>query len=124
LCAIIAGDGAWCFPYDVESKRKSLKRKQAASPRSKKVRMSNTEMKKILITFFDVKGIVHFEFISEGQTVNQAYYMKKSMRLRECEHRKFLNLGSAIEFSTITMLQLTRRPLLSSFWPKKNDFLK
>jgi hypothetical protein len=32
--------------------------------------------KAVLITFFDIKGIVHFEFISQGQTVNRAYYLK------------------------------------------------
>jgi hypothetical protein len=45
-------------------------------------------MNKKLITFFDIKCIAHFEFISQGQTVNQAYYVGIFKRLREALHRK------------------------------------
>jgi hypothetical protein len=45
-------------------------------------------MKTMLITFFDFKGTVHFEFIPQGQTVNQACYMEKLIQLHEVVHRK------------------------------------
>jgi histone-lysine N-methyltransferase SETMAR len=45
-------------------------------------------MKKILITFFDVKGIVHFEFTTQGQTVNEVYYMEIFERLYEAMRRE------------------------------------
>jgi len=33
-------------------------------------------METVLFTFFDIKGIVHFEFITQGRTFIQAYYVE------------------------------------------------
>jgi len=33
--------------------------------------------------FFDIRGIVHYEFVPTGQTVNQVYYLEVLERLRE-----------------------------------------
>jgi hypothetical protein len=41
----------------------------------------------MLITF-NIKGIVHFEFIPQGQTVNQAYYVEMLKQFHEVVHRK------------------------------------
>jgi hypothetical protein len=74
--------------------------------------------------FFDIKGIVHFEFIPQSQTIDQAYYVEIVRQLREAVHRKeSLNFGPLIGFSTTTILQVTKRSLPSSFWPK-NQLLK
>jgi hypothetical protein len=45
-------------------------------------------MKTMIITFFDIKGIVHFEFIPQGQITNQAYYMEILKWLHEAVVRK------------------------------------
>jgi hypothetical protein len=51
-------------------------------------------MKIMLITFTDIKGTVHFEFIPQCETVNQAYYVEVLKRLREAVRRKRPELGS------------------------------
>ena len=65
---VITGDETWCFQYNPETKRKSMQWKTQNSPRPKKPRMSRSQVKTTLVCFFDHKGIVHYEFIAQGQT--------------------------------------------------------
>jgi len=37
----------------------------------------------MLLTFFDIRGIVHYEFVPTGQTVNQVSYLEVLERLHE-----------------------------------------
>jgi hypothetical protein len=67
-------------------------------------------MNTTLITFFNIKDItVRFEFIPQGQTVNQAYNVEMLKRTCEAVSRKWTNFGPAIGLSTMAVLQLTRR---------------
>jgi hypothetical protein len=45
-------------------------------------------METILISVLGIKGIVHFEFIPQGHTVNQVYYAEILKRLREAVCKK------------------------------------
>jgi hypothetical protein len=58
--------------------------------KTQEARMSKSQMKKmfIIIIIFDIKGIVHSEFIPQGQTVNQAYYVEILQWLHEDMRRK------------------------------------
>jgi hypothetical protein len=71
-----------------------------------------------VITSFDIKGIVHFEFISQVQTVNQTYYVEILKWMLEDVGRKRSELWPIDWISNVTMVQLTRRSLSSSSWPK------
>ena len=71
LKTLVTGDESWIFEYDLLTKRQSLKWKSALSPRPKKARVFKSKTKMMQIAFFDVHGIVHAEFLLQGQTINQ-----------------------------------------------------
>ncbi|UYV85115.1 hypothetical protein LAZ67_X004616 [Cordylochernes scorpioides] len=71
LKTVITGDETWVYGYDPETKRQSSQWLEPGEPRFKKARMIKSKLKCLLITFFDVKRLVHYEFVPEGQTINQ-----------------------------------------------------
>ena len=78
---VITGDESWVFQYDPETKRQSCQWKSMSSPRPKKSRMQCSQVKVMLITFFDHQEMVHHEFVPQGQTVNQHFYKEVLTRL-------------------------------------------
>jgi len=83
LDKVVTGDESWIFEYDPESKRQSAEWHTAESPRPKKARMCKSRIKAMFIVFFDKKGVIHKEFVPEGQTVNGLYYREVLKRLRD-----------------------------------------
>ena len=81
LKKVITGDETWIFEYDPETKRQSLHWKNPQSPRITKARQSKSKIKLMLIAFFDVRGMVHYEFLLQGQTMNQRVYKEILQRL-------------------------------------------
>jgi len=65
----------------------------------------------MLLTFFDIRGIVHYEFVPTGQTVNQVYYLEVLERLREKVGRKQPEHFATNHGPCITMHLLTRHCL-------------
>jgi len=88
LGRVITGDETWVYQYDPGMKQQSAKWKPANSPRPKIFRRSKSRVKKTLLTSFDIRGIVHYEFVPTGQTVKQVYYLEVLERLREKVRRK------------------------------------
>ena len=95
LNRIITGDETWCYLYDPQSKRQSSEWKSPSSPRKQKFRADRSKGKVMLEVFFDSKGIVHFEFIPEGRTVNKIIYVEILRRLRDAIQRKRPELWEA-----------------------------
>ena len=81
LQRVIIGDESWIFEYDPETKRQSLQWKCPSSPKPKRARQLRSKIKLMLIAFFDARGIVHMEFLPQGQTVNQHVYKEILRRL-------------------------------------------
>ena len=73
LGCVITGDETWVYQYDPEMKRQSAQWKIAIPHEQKKFHQSKSRVKIMLLTFFDIRGIVHYEFVPTGQTVNQVY---------------------------------------------------
>jgi hypothetical protein len=64
-------------------------------------------MKVMLTIFFYIKGVMHREFLYQGQTVNLWYYLEVLKRLRENVRRKDLSYGETTTGSSImTVSQL------------------
>jgi hypothetical protein len=78
---------------------------------SKKARTSKSQMKTIPITFLHIKRIVHFGFIPQGQTVNQAYVVETMKQLHEAARRRGPDFGPTIGFATMTMFHVISRPV-------------
>lgn len=81
MSSIVTGDETWCFQYEPLTKRQSAIWKSPDEPKEKKVRMQKSRIKTMLTVFFDSKGIIHKEFIPEGQTVNAQCYLGVLKRL-------------------------------------------
>ncbi|UYV76009.1 PGM2 [Cordylochernes scorpioides] len=82
LNSVVTGDESWMFEYDQVSKRQSCAWHKQSSPSPRKARMSKSRIKTMIIVFFDIRGIVHCEFVPQGQTVNSAFYLEVLRRLK------------------------------------------
>ena len=83
MSRVITGNKSSVYGYDPETKQQSSQWKSPGPPRPKKARQSCSTTKSMLIVFFDNRGIVHYEFAPEGQTVNTKCYCIVLRRLRE-----------------------------------------
>jgi hypothetical protein len=68
---VIMGDETWVYAYDPQTKTQSSPWKSQGSPRAKKARQVRSNIKPMLICFFDQKVIVHKEFVPFGHSISK-----------------------------------------------------
>jgi len=97
VSSITTEDESWRFQYDPQTKRQSAEWRSTATPPSKKVRRQpSTTKTMIIVFFFDARGIVHHEFVPQGQTVNQEVYISVLKRMREALRRRRPDLWASL----------------------------
>ena len=74
MFSVITGDKCWVYGYELETKQMSSQWNTASSPRPKKARQVKSNVKTMLIVFFDIDRLVHHEYIPKGQTLNKEFY--------------------------------------------------
>ena len=86
LSRVITGDESWLYNYDLETKQQSSQWKTPSSPWPKKARQVHSNIKSMLIVFFEIRGFVHKEFVPPGQTVNGNFLLQDfEMTEGKCE---------------------------------------
>jgi hypothetical protein len=114
---MITGDKTWCFQYDPESKWQGLQWKHPKSLWTKKAQTFKSQLKIVLIIFFDIRGTVHFEFVPRGQSTKliMCRYWSSYMKLYV---EKGLNFGPMIPYHDNAP---AHKALSSNFWPKNRN---
>ena len=67
MSSVITGDESWVYGYGPETKQMSSQWKTASSPWPNKAWQVKSNVKTMLIAFFDIDRLVHHEYIPRGQ---------------------------------------------------------
>ncbi|GFN94946.1 histone-lysine N-methyltransferase SETMAR [Plakobranchus ocellatus] len=81
---ILTGDESWVHHYDPECKVQSMEYRHKTSPSSRKFKVVASARKVLFTVFWDMEGVVHMEFLEQGQTVNSERYIStlRALKLR------------------------------------------
>ena len=117
MSSVITGDESWFYGYDPETKQMSSQWKTASSPRPKKARQVKSNVKTMLIAFFDIDGLVHHEYVPRSQTVNKELYKQScNASATLCADIALRSGVPANGSCTMTMPQLTELSPQVNFW--------
>jgi len=83
-------DETWLYNYDSETKQQSMEWRHSGSPHPKKFRVQKSAVKFLASNFWDQDGILHFDYLPKGQTINAEYYSSLLVQLKDILKEKRL----------------------------------
>ena len=88
LDSIVTGDETWLHHCSPETKQDSMTWKHPSSPVAKKFKVMRSAKKIMGNVFWDSRGVLLFETLQPGETINAARYCQTLDKLREAIRRK------------------------------------
>ncbi|GFO11571.1 histone-lysine N-methyltransferase SETMAR [Plakobranchus ocellatus] len=84
LQRILTGDKSWVHNYDPKCKAQLMEFRHKTSPGPKKFKVVDSARKVLFTALWDMEGVVHVEFLEQGQTVNSERYIStpRALKLR------------------------------------------
>ena len=122
LDRIVAGDEAWFFFHEPETKTMSKEWRPVGSPPPLKPRETISAAKRMAIVFWDNIGILLIDWVPHGATINSQYYITVLENLRESikeNRRGKLTRGCCFCTTTPARTRVMKLQLLYSDWGLK-----
>ena len=79
---VVTGDESWVHHFDPESKVQSMEYQHKTSPSPRKFKVIASARKVLLTIFWDMKGVVHMQFLKQGHMVNSEKYISSLRTLK------------------------------------------
>ncbi len=76
LKSLVTMDESWVHYYTIESKQVSMQWLPKSGHGPRKVKVTNSVKKEMLITFFDTEGMIYLHYVPHGKTVDSEYYVE------------------------------------------------
>ena len=85
----ITEDETCVYGYHVQTKVQSSQWVSKNVAATKKIHAKCVHTSKVMLTvFLDSEGVVHYEFLPQGRTVNKEYYLEVMQSLLEAVRKK------------------------------------
>ncbi|GFR69621.1 histone-lysine N-methyltransferase SETMAR [Elysia marginata] len=82
LQRILTGDKSWVHLYDPECKAQAMEYRHKTSISLRKFKVVASARKVLFPLFWDMDGVVHMEFLEQGQTLNSERYISTLRALK------------------------------------------